>query len=71
MAAGEHRGRKSSLYEEIREELAMSTVYDIIEEVKIEMCEEYCRFPREWDEEVEQETLNDAKCAKCPLNRLG
>lgn len=49
----------------------MSTVPDIIEEVKIEMCEEYCRFPHEWDEEVEQETLEDGKCVKCPLNRLG
>ena len=42
-----------------------------IEEVWKEMCDDYCRYPREWDEEKEgQELYTSEICEKCPLNRL-
>ena len=47
------------------------TISDIVEEVKIEICEEYYKYPHEWDEETEGLTLEDGKCATCPLGRLG
>ena len=34
------------------------------------MCDDYCRFPREWDEEAEGLTVEDGACAYCPLNFL-
>lgn len=35
------------------------------------MCDKYCRYPYEWDEEKEGQTLDDAVCKDCPLNMLG
>ena len=41
------------------------------EEVKNEICENYCRYPREWNEEEQGMDLIDSDiCANCPLNRL-
>lgn len=49
----------------------METVSEIIEEVKTQMCNDYCRFPREWDEEKEGMELTESDhCQNCPLNRL-
>ncbi len=43
----------------------------IIEEVKIEICDNYCRYTKEWDEEKEGIELYASEiCEKCPLNRL-
>lgn len=36
------------------------------EKLYSEMCDQYCRFPRE---NISQHELNDA-CASCPLNKL-
>ena len=33
-------------------------------------CDDFCRFPREWDEDEEGVTLADGVCAVCPLSRL-
>lgn len=47
------------------------SVTEIIEEVKEQMCNDYCRYPREWDEEEQgQELCESDVCAACPLNRL-
>lgn len=35
-----------------------------IEKVKEEMCDKYCRFPRELEADL------DEICDKCPLNKL-
>ena len=49
----------------------MDTVTDIIEMVKVAICEDYCRYPQEWDEEKEGVELYESKiCENCPLNRL-
>ena len=42
----------------------METVADIIEEVKKDICDNYCKFSG--DEKAMEE-----KCADCPLSRLG
>ena len=47
------------------------TVTNIIDEVKAAICENYCRYPREWDEEKEGQELYESDiCENCPLNRL-
>jgi hypothetical protein len=53
-----------------REELMSIT--ETIEEVKDQICEDYCRYPREWDEEEHDglELYDSDICANCPLNRL-
>ena len=47
------------------------TVSEIIEEIKVAMCNDYCRFPNEFDEEKEGCELYESEiCGNCPLNRL-
>ena len=47
------------------------TVTQILEEVKNQICNDFCRYPREWDEEVEGcELIDSDVCANCPLNKL-
>ena len=46
-------------------------INETFEEVKVAMCEDYCRYPREWNEEEEGAELIDSEiCRTCPLNRL-
>ena len=52
----------------------MDTVINILQEVVDKMCDEYCKFPVEYQkkyktEEVE-EKLYCEKCNKCILNKL-
>lgn len=44
----------------------METVTDIIEEVKTEICDNYCKYV----DQLSEEELNE-KCSNCPLSRLG
>lgn len=47
------------------------SISEIIEEVKTEICDAYCRWPREWDEEKEGFELSESNiCRDCPLGRL-
>lgn len=49
----------------------MSTVTEIIEEVKEDICQNYCKWPNLWDEEMEEcELCESSICRNCPLNRL-
>lgn len=43
----------------------METVADIIEEVKKDICDNYCKYSEDDSEESEE------RCANCPLSRLG
>ena len=43
-------------------------IADIIEEVKQEMCDYYCKYPARFSEE-EEDTLFEI-CDKCPMERL-
>jgi len=46
-------------------------ISETIEEVKTAICNDYCRFPREWDASTEGMELDEsATCEDCPLNRL-
>lgn len=48
------------------------TVRDIIEEVKAEMCQYYCKWPEKWDRDAEGVELEDSPlCLNCPMGRLG
>lgn len=49
------------------------TVTKIIGEVVEEMCDKYCRYPREWkpQEHDGMELFESEICANCPLMRLG
>ena len=48
------------------------TVSKILNEVKDAICNDYCRYPREYDaEEHDDVELFDSDiCRNCPLNRL-
>lgn len=50
------------------------TVQDVIEDVKTEMCDKYCKIPfqyskKEWEQMIE-DCDDNLPCHKCPLNRL-
>lgn len=47
------------------------TIPQILEEVVEEMCQKYCKYPEQWDEEAEGVELSESDiCVNCPLNRL-
>ncbi len=49
----------------------METVTQVFEEIKNAMCNDFCRYPREWNEEEQgQELCESDVCSACPLNRL-
>ena len=45
------------------------TITDILEEIKQEMCDEYCKYPTLVDDR-EDLFADDSPCMKCPLTRL-
>lgn len=48
-----------------------STVGEIIEEVKVEICSFYCKWPEKWNTEAEGCELQESTlCENCPLRRL-
>lgn len=49
----------------MREEKSIS---EILEEVRAEICDDYCRFRKDWEGTLE-DLLRD-KCMDCPLGRL-
>ena len=42
-------------------------VSDILEEVSNEMCDGYCKYPDQYDNDY---MLHEERCSKCPLNKL-
>lgn len=47
------------------------SISEILEEVKEQICEDYCRYPRDWDEiEEGMELIDSDICINCPLGRL-
>lgn len=47
------------------------TVTEEIEQIKEDMCRNYCKYPDTWDENVEGcELCESDVCRECPLNRL-
>ena len=47
------------------------TITQIIEKVMEEMCNDYCKWPDLYEEEMEGCELSESSiCRDCPLNRL-
>lgn len=47
------------------------TIPQILESVAEEICQNYCKWPDQWDEEVRGCELSESDiCKNCPLNRL-
>lgn len=48
------------------------SVSEILDEVKNAICNDYCRYPREYDEDENGglELCDSDICRNCPLNRL-
>lgn len=47
------------------------TVVSILQEVAEDICQNYCKYPEQWDEQAEGiELCESDHCKNCPLNRL-
>ena len=46
------------------------TIPQILESVAEEICQKYCKWPDQWDEEEKGELSESDICANCALNRL-
>ena len=47
------------------------TISEEFEDIKVQMCRNYCKYTDTWDEEVMgYELMESEVCAQCPLNRL-
>ena len=47
------------------------TISEEFEDIKAQMCRNYCKYTDTWDEEVMgYELMESEVCAQCPLNRL-
>ena len=47
------------------------TIAEQLEEIANIICDDYCRYQREWDENAEGVPPFESDiCAACPLNRL-
>lgn len=50
----------------------MDSISKQLEEISNEICNNYCKYPEQWDEEKEGCELIDSDiCLNCPLGRLG
>jgi RNase P subunit RPR2 len=47
----------------------VKTITELLEEIKGQVCDKYCRFPEAYPEN-EQERMYEEKCNNCPLNLL-
>ena len=52
--------------------MKQKSISEQIEDVKQEMCDNYCKMPYRYSANEWEELLNDNKapCNECPLNRL-
>lgn len=49
----------------------MESITQVLQQVVETMCNDYCRYPREYDEDADGVPLCESEiCAACPLNRL-
>ena len=46
------------------------TIPQQLEAIAEVMCNDYCRYPLTWNEEVDGELADSEVCANCPLNKL-
>ena len=49
----------------------LKSIPQILEDIVSEMCDKYCKWPEQWDDEAQGMELSESDiCANCPLNRL-
>ena len=42
-----------------------------LEHIAAQICDKYCKYPEQWDEEKEGKELYESEiCKNCPLSRL-
>lgn len=46
------------------------TIPQQLEAIAAAICNNYCRYPLTWNEEVDGELADSEICANCPLNKL-
>lgn len=46
------------------------SITDQLEEIRDQMCNNYCHYPYIWDEDKDGELCESEVCAECPLSRL-
>ena len=47
------------------------TLPQVLEAIVDDMCQNYCKYPDNWNEEAEGMELSESDiCLNCPLNRL-
>lgn len=47
------------------------SITEQIEEIKAQICDHFCKYPEQWDEEKEEIPLWESEiCENCPLTRL-
>ena len=66
-----HRLRKQLANAQIKNRIAAA---DVLEEVKAEICEQYCKYPdwykRDWHKDMTEDEFIEKICGECPLHRL-
>lgn len=55
--------------------MAKQSISQKFEEIKEDICDNYCKFPMDYSMEYEDpeegyEAMMEERCAECPLNRL-
>jgi hypothetical protein len=52
-------------------EQTIQSITEQIEDIKEQICNEYCKYPEQWDDKAMGYELCESEvCARCPLNRL-
>lgn len=46
------------------------SITDQLEEIRDQMCNNYCHYPFIWDEDQDGELCESEYCQNCPLSRL-
>lgn len=59
---------KPNHYEVVPDET--KTIPQQLEAIAEAICNNYCRYPLTWNEEVDGELADSEICANCPLNKL-
>lgn len=47
------------------------TVSQILEEIAAKICDEYCKYPDQWNEEKNGPLCESDVCVNCPLSLMG
>ena len=54
---------------EQREAIRLKTIQSQLEEIASDMCENYCKYPEQWNE-ADGDMCDSDTCRNCPLTRI-